>query len=130
MSHLSARLGLAELLTSTGKLQETDEVIPYSRSIDPPSQPTVMIRFDELDEGPARGLLKYRFTLVLLSSLTDRGPADDELEQLMLRVIDAIDVAHRVEDRGVQWVPPAKAGVYRGTTPSIQIQVNVTISKE
>lgn len=105
-------------------------VLPYAREIDPPSKPTVMLRLDKVRPSTdANGWLTYEYALVLLAAQTAAGPADDELEDLLLDVLFATDQA---SEAGITWTEARRAAYPpdNPSNPAFEVPITVTIKKE
>jgi hypothetical protein len=102
------------------------EVIAYSRDIDQPAKPTVMVRVDRVRPVPeSREVRRYGFALILITPKTTAGPADDELDGLLE------DVLHAVESStdGLVWTQATRAN-YEDRFPAYQIELDVITQKE
>lgn len=103
------------------------DVIAYSRSIDPPANPTVLVRLDEVEPHPEapQALNLYHFALILIPTVSETGAADDELDDLLEDVLYAIFKAGNLT-----W-SKAVRGTYQDTTyPAFEITLDVPINKE
>lgn len=117
------------LLTAllSGSLPSDVRVVPYARTIDPPSESTVMVRIDKVRPSKATGYAnEYDFALVLVGALTTPdGAADDELDALLEDVLYAISQP----GNGVAFIEATRA-VYAETNPAYEVAVQVTFTKE
>ncbi len=123
---MTARTEVVALLLAT--LPPDITILPYAREIDPPAQPTVMVRIDEVRPSPAGfGLQNYEFALVLIAAKTAPGPADDELDVLLDDVLHAL--GKPAIPVGVTWTS-AKRATYNDTHPAYEVAISVTAVKE
>lgn len=100
-------------------------VLPYSRDIDPPSQPTVMVRIDEVTpSSQPQALRDYGFALILVASKTTPGPADDELDALLEDVLTALDASEQIT-----WSKATRA-TFNEQYPAYQVDLNTISIKE
>lgn len=106
-------------------------VIAYSRNIDPPAKPTVMLRFDGLTPGPVLGTWVFKWALVLIAAKTLPGPGDDEIDDLLVDVVHALDQVGAAVP-GITWSEATRA-VYppdTQTNPAYEVAVTVAAQKE
>lgn len=105
-------------------------VVPYARELDAVTKSTVLVRLDKVRPSTdANGWLTFEYALVLLASQTVAGPADDELEDLLLDVWFALEQASAA---GITWTDATRA-VYppdNPTNPAFEVPISVTIQKE
>lgn len=105
-------------------------VIPYARELDAVAKPTVMPRLDKVRPSTdANGWLTYEYGLVLLAAQTVAGPADDELEDLLLDVLFALEQA---SEAGITWTEARRAAYPpdNPSNPAFEVPITVTIKKE
>lgn len=100
-----------------------DDVIvqAYADDVDPPARPLLMLRLDEITRPPAGPHHRlYTFGLIVLTPLTETGPADDQLESIVETVLYALDTA---EPLGAVIWTAAKRASYRDTYPAFEISL-------
>ena len=101
------------------------DVQPYAQVGVRPARPLVMVKVDKVSPHPQARLTHraYAFQLVLLGSLEDTaGPGDDELDQALEDVLEALDEGHAMGTLP-QWTE-ARRAVYGDTIPAYEIDVN------
>lgn len=103
------------------------DVEPYSRAgIEALSRPSILVKLTNVEPEPTapQAARRYTFELVLVSALTEAGPADDELEALLEDVLYVLEQ----HDRFV--FVSATRGVYEGTnTPCWSVACYQQFSK-
>lgn len=100
-------------------------VIPYSRDIDPPAQPTVMVFIDEVTPSALpQAVRDYGMSLLLVASRTAAGPADDELDGLLEDVLTVLDSSDHLS-----WTKATRA-TFEEKYPAYQVELNVITTKE
>lgn len=105
-------------------------VIPYARELDAVAKSTCMVRLDKVRPSTdANGWLTWEYALVLLAAQTTAGPADDELEDLLLDVLFALEQASQA---GITWTEALRAAYPpdNPTHPAFEVPIVVTIQKE
>lgn len=108
---------------------EAAQVRAYSRLNRQPARPTVLVRMDEIEPNPTAGsgARTYKFALIVLGTklVTDddsKGGADDELDELVELLLDALDVG----PTDLIWTS-AKRGTYEATdSPCYIIETELT----
>lgn len=117
-----ARAALVDALALEGV-----RVVDYAREIDPPTEPTVMVRLDRV--APSRyssGHLDYGFALLLFPGLTEAGPADDELEQLLADVIGKVETS----PPAITWTEATRSVWGDQLAPMFELVVTLASKKE
>lgn len=102
------------------------QVEPYARGLDNVARPVVMVRVDAV--APARnvaqGQRRYGCAVLVVVPTTDPGPADDELDALLEDVLEAIELAPKLD-----WTE-AKRATLDDTWPAYEVTVNITTTTE
>lgn len=100
-------------------------VMPYSRSADAVSGPTVMVRVDEVrPSDQPQAFREYQFSLLVITDRTEPGVADAELDALLEDVLYALD-----QSRLPVWTNATPAN-FEDAFPCYQVALNVTVTKE
>lgn len=123
---MTAREEVISALTGTGVLDPA-QVVGYARSIDPPSIPTCLVRLDDVVPSPDNPQAEnlHHYSLILVPSMTETGPADDELEDFLEDVLYAIG-----KHGNLTW-SKATRGTYQDTQyPAFEVALDVPFLKE
>ena len=95
-------------------------LMPYARALAPiPDTPVVMLRLDQVKPGPEQMTRRYEYSLVLVTPLTDAGPADDDLDLVLEDVLHLLDTLP-----DITW-NDAKRGVYADANPAYEVAITV-----
>lgn len=101
-------------------------LLDYARLIDPPDRATIMVRFDGLDPSKAAtDLVDHKFALIVLSQYGAEGPADDELEDLTVTVVDLVEQL----PAAVTWQRAERATFADSKIPAVEVGITVTARK-
>lgn len=120
-----ARALLIEWLAPLEALDPPVRVIAHARSIDPPKDPTVLVRYDRVRPNRAAGARRVRtfeFGLLCVPGKLTGPEAEDESTALLDDVLDVLDAAPNVT-----W-EVAERGTYEDSSyPAHEITVTVPL---
>ncbi len=123
---MSARDQIIQALD--GALDAGVDVLPYSRQIDPPSKPTVMVRLDEFRPSTdAAGIWDVLGALVVIEPKSSPPAADVDLEDLLSDVLNALD--RQDVANVIRWAT-AKRATYGSTNPAFEVTFTTSTLKE
>jgi len=116
-----------EVVTQVSGLPLNVNVMGYARNVDAITEPTVMVRVDQVDhDQAARVWRRYTVALLVIVPQTDVLPAaEDELDNLLE------DVLHQLEQptTPLTW-STAKRAVFQDVWPCYEVTLSVPITKE
>ncbi len=100
------------------------QVEKYTRELDGPDKPVLMVRVDEVRRHPSAPLAKrrYGFALILVSPATDPGKADDDLDDALEPVLRAIETTPTLP----QW-EVARRGVYGTAVKRLAYEITLPV---
>lgn len=124
---MGARDVIVDTLLGLDAMPADIDVRPYAKSLDGLSGTTLMVRVDQVRPGPVAGTRAYTIVLLLLTALTEPGPADDELDAALEDVLHALDTAPA--GAGIAWTLADRA-VFEDSFPAYQITTTVYTQKE
>lgn len=120
---MTARTEVVAALTAV--LPSDITILPYSRSIDPPYQSTVMVRVDEVRPSvQPQAFREYKFAVLVIAKHATFGAADDELDSLLEDVLLAID-----KSTLLTWQLATRAS-FEEKYPAYEVEIAVTVKKE
>lgn len=123
---MTARDEVVALLQAV--LPDDINVMPYARSIDSITASTVMVAIDEITPGPVpQAAWEMTFALYCLTPMTTAGPADDELDALVLDVLFAMESS--AIPNTVRWTKATRA-TWEEQYPAYRVDITVLANKE
>lgn len=116
----------------TEHLPDEVDVLPYSRQIDPPAKPTLMVRVDVTRPGPELGTREHDVTLVLIApGGLESDATEAELDALLEDVLQVLERNDTISN-AVQWKSATRGsyGEPDPICPAYDISTTIRTEKE